>query len=522
MANGLFDNFYNPDVLSCLANLSNDEVFTSPDVVNQMLDILPQELFSNPDTTFLDPVCKTGVFLREIAKRLIVGLEAQIPDLQERLDHIFHKQLYGIAITELTSLLSRRGVYCSKYPNSEFSVSKFEDPQGNIRFKKIKHTWKDGRCIFCGASQSEYDRDEALESHAYEWIHTVKPEEIFNMHFDVIIGNPPYQLSDGGGNGSSAIPLYNKFVEQAKKLNPRYLSMIIPARWFAGGRGLDSFRETMLHDKRIRVLHDFLQSSDCFSGVQIEGGVCYFLWDRDTPGLCDIYTHNDGIVSHSCRSLLENNAETFIRHNAQISILRKVQAKGEALFENIVSANDPFGFDMREANSYKRVKPTFEKKPFQDSVAFYYFEWQKYGLGYVSRSQIRKNIQWVDRYKVFISKAYGMGKTFPTQVINQPFVVNPNTCCTETYLSIGPFDNEEIASNAVSYMKTKFFRCLILMIKNTQMAMKPVYHFVPMQDFSKTWTDEELYEKYGLSQEEIDFIEAMVKPMETNGGEEND
>lgn len=499
MENNLFNSVYNPDVLSCIANLSNDEVFTPPELANRIIDMLPQELFENPDTTFLDPCCKSGVFLREIAKRLIKGLERQMPDLEQRIAHIFSKQLYGIAITELTSLLARRSVYCSKFPSSPFSAYQFPEhqPQGNIIYQRIQHTWQNGKCIYCGASQSEYDRDQELETYAYQFIHNLDVKKLFNMKFDVIIGNPPYQLSDGGGTGSSATPLYHKFVEQAKKLNPRYLSMIIPARWYSGGKGLDSFRDNMLNDNHITQLVDYFDSAECFPGVDLSGGVCYFLWERDKVGLCNVTSIKQGVRTSLTRPLLEKGNDTFIRFNESVSIYNKVHDSDFISLESIVSARKPFG-DI--------VFNTLQ----QDEIFVYAYP----NNGYISRCKIHQNVHWVDKFKVYIAKAYGERGAFPYLVLGKPFLGEPSTCCTETYLVIGSFDNKRHAENLISYIRTRFFRFFVLYKKNTQNAARGVYSLVPLQDFSKPWTDEELYAKYGLTEEEIAFIESMIRPME--------
>lgn len=382
----LYVSAYNPDVLSCIANLSNDEVFTPPEVANAMLDLLPQELFRSPDTTFLDPSTKSGVFLREIAKRLLTGLEDVLPERQARIDHIFHKQLFGIAITELTSLLARRSVYCSKYPNSIYSVSLFDNVQGNIRFKNVQHRWKDGKCLFCGASEKEYGgaKREGMESHAYEMIHTTRPEEIWKMKFDVIIGNPPYQLSDGG-NGASARPLYHMFVEQAKKLKPRYMTMIIPARWYSGGKGLDEFRANMLNDKHIRRLVDYTDSTDLFPGVDIAGGICYFLWDRDNPGICT-YTNNYNGNSVTIDKPL-NEYSTFIRYPAADGIISKVMAFHERTMDTMVTTRKPFGLATNVLPmSHGDLTLRYNK-----------------GTGPYARSAISVGTEYIDKWKVMIS-----------------------------------------------------------------------------------------------------------------------
>ena len=493
---------YNPDVLTCLANLSNDEVFTPPSLVNQILDLLPVDLWSNPDAKFLDPVCKSGVFLREIAKRLVAGLEPVFPDLQERANHIYKYQLFGLAITELTGLLSRRSVYCSKVANGRYSVcSDFEDEQGNIVYARVEHDWRGGKCGFCGASQEVYERGDALESYAYQFIHAVDPSCFFkNMKFDVIVGNPPYQLSDGGAQ-ASAKPLYHKFIEQAKKLNPRYLSMIVPSRWFSGGKGLDDFREEMLSDKRLTKVVDYFDSNECFPGVDISGGVCYFLWERDREKTCEITTIRSGEKSTMERPLLEIDNDSFIRFNEAISIYRKIKSLKEERFNKHISSRKPFGITTNAKGNKQNGEDTIKIFSFPEN-------------GFIKRNLVKQNESWINEYKVYISYAYGERGAFPYLVIGKPFLGEPNTCCTETYLVIRPFDSLQKCENVISYMRTRFFRFLVLLKKNTQHATSKVYSLVPIQDFSESWTDEKLYKKYGLTAEEIAFIESMVRSME--------
>lgn len=503
---------YNPDILSCLANLSSDEVLTPPEIANAMLDMLPQELFRSPDTKFLDPGCKSGVFLREIAKRLNEGLKDQIPDVEKRMDHIMKNQLFAIAITQITGLLSRRSIYCSKDASSRFSVARFDNSDGNIRYRRIEHTWngigkkEEQKCLLCGAPRKQFDRGEEMETHAYEFIHMGKSfeKELKDMKFDVIIGNPPYQLSDGGSK-ASATPIYQLFVNQAKKLNPRYLTMIIPSRWFSGGKGLDDFRDEMLHDKRIRSIVDFFDPNECFPGIDLSGGVCYFLWNRERTGTCEITSHVNGKKSTMERPLLETGSSTLIRFNEAIPIMRRIQAKAEPSFSSLISSRKPFGLSTS--------CPIHKTKNPGDILIYAYPN-----NGYISRSLVTQNKDSLGKYKILISYAYGERGSFPYFVIGKPFLAEKDSCCSETYLIVDSSNDKTRLENIMTYMKTKLFRFLVLLRKNTQHATKTVYEFVPMQDFSKPWTDEELYKKYSLTEDEIAFIESMIKPMD--GGDD--
>jgi len=505
---------YNPDVVTCLANLSNDEVFTPPNLANKVLDLLPNDVWTSLELKFLDPVCKSGVFLREITKRLMIGLEIKIPDRSKRLNHILKNQVFGYATTELTALISRRTLYCSKLANGKYSiVDGFENEQGNLAYIPMQHAWKNGNCIFCNASNKVFDRSNEYESYAYSFIHE-NNMEVNNMKFDVIVGNPPYQLDDGG-HGASAAPIYHKFVQQAINLNPRFLSMIIPSRWFTGGRvgDLYEFREQMLSDERIRELHDFVNARDIFPGVEIKGGVNYFLWDRDNPGLCKVVFHdskNKETVAN--RRLLDSGMDTFIRDNIAVPIFQKVKEFDDDSFDCLVSANDPFGFDIRQKNSMKRVKPNYKLQNFEGAIPFYYNGWKQKGLGYFLKSDIRRNKDLLPKKKIFVPKAIGTGDT--RSDIIKPFIPQQDACCSETYIVIGPFETEREINNVLNYIKTKFFHFIVGLKKNTQETRRNVYSLVPLQDFTSKWTDERLYKKYGLTEHEIDYIESLVPDME--------
>lgn len=324
----------------------------------------------------------------------------------------------------------------------------------------------------------------------------------------------PYQMSDGGAQ-ASAMPIYHMFIEQAKKLKPRYLTMITPSRWFSGGKGLDEFRKRSLADRSIRIIHDYPNASDCFPNVDIKGGVNYFLWDRDNKGDCEIITHNgDEIISKAVRPLLEKDCDIFIRKNELVSIYHKVNKfKPFSHFNDIISTRKPYGLTgdvFKDPAKYHL--PIMSSTPFDNGFVIYGLLNNKRTKMYVDSNYPLPKKDNIQKFKLFITEAYGSGEF--GEIPSSYIIGKPGDCCTETFLEVGPFNSLKEVKNCKSYMQTKFFRTMVGIKKNTQHTTKDVYSFVPMQDFSKPWTDEELYKKYNLSQDEIDFIETNVKAMD--------
>jgi site-specific DNA-methyltransferase (adenine-specific) len=515
----------NPDVLTSIANLSNDEVFTPPDFASRMLDLLSEHwsgvnngaiIWEDMDVTFIDPFTKSGVFLREISSRLIQGLEKKIPDLQTRVNHVLKNQVFGIAITELTSYLARRSVYCSKIANGVHSIcSTFDNPQGNIWFERQNHTWVSGKCKFCGANRKDYDR-ESLESYAYPILHDENLNQLVEkafgkkMKFDVVIGNPPYQLGQSGGEsvGGFAMPIYQKFIEAAKGLDPRYITMVTPSRWFAGGRGLEEFRAQMLSDKRLSALVDYPNSAEVFPGVDIKGGVSYFLWDASSDGECEVTTVVAGEVGTKSKRHLDSY-DVLIRRNEAIPILEKVLAKsakmGLKFLSEDVSPIQPFS-----------IRTNYRGKPSASGIKEPVLLYQNGGTSFIAKSEIPRNVEWVPMWKVLLAGASGSGND--PQVLGRPIVTEPNSACTETYLVAGRFDTEIEARNLDAYLRTRFARFLVSLRKYTQHIYNERFAFVPKVDFSKHWDDSSLYKEFGLNVSDIKFIEAMVTPMEPSDG----
>lgn len=525
---------HNPDVLTCIANLSNDEVFTPPELANRMLDTLAEawaaandgaSIWSDKTVTFLDPFTKSGVFLREIVKRLTEGLANEIPGLADRVDHILANQVYGVGITTLTSLLARRSIYCSKYANGQHSVAKsLTTADGNIWFSRTEHTWEGGakkrvidpvtgdeaapfadrRCKYCGAGEDQYGRGSQLETHAYAFIHTddikARIAELFgdDMQFDVIVGNPPYQLSDGGF-GTSAAPIYQLFVERALDLEPRYAVFVTPSRWFAGGKGLDEYRARLLADRRVRNLVDYPKLYEAFPGVKIRGGISYFLWSRDYIGPCSIQTMWDGSPLGEPVARYLDAYNVLVRRNESVPILDKVRAKNEATLDAIVSSRKPFGYPTN-----------FHGEPTITGLANPVQLYGSQRITWVERSQIQQNVAWVDDWKVLMTAVQGTSAAVETKFLSKPILAGPGTACTETYLVAGRFGSETEAARYATYLRTRFVRFLVSLRKSTQHATRDVYSFVPQVPIDRQWTDAMLYERYDLTADEIAFIESQV------------
>lgn len=496
-----------PDILDCLAQLSNDEVPTPPKLARDMLDLLPAEVWSRPDYVWCDPFSKSGVFLREVATRLLDGLAEWEPDFTRRREHILRNMLFGTSITEMTGIISRRTLYCSADASSTYSVVRFQDGGGNLPFIYAEHDFGpgEGRCTLCNAP-FDLERGEGRENYAYSFIHGAYPtKEMANMKFDVIVGNPPYQI-DSDGN-TRTMPIYQKFVDQAIAMAPRYVVMITPSRWFAGGLGLEDYRSRMINDRRMAKLVDNPKLFDCFPGVEIKGGVSYFLWDRDYDGDCEFSTRVNGTIVSTLTRDLRAGEGVLMRDNRAASIVERVKSEHTGLtLEAVVSSRIPYGASL--ATNFRDDLP----QAFEGSISLV----KGNGSGHIRPDQIERNHDWARQWKVLIPKAGdGHGREV-SYVIGEPIALAPGSVSTDTYLVAGRFATRNECENFAKYLVTKFARFLVLQRKVTQDLVPERFKFVPMLDMTHPWTDEELYDKFGLTAEEREYIELCIAPRDVN------
>lgn len=502
-----YNNSKEPDILEVISDLSNDEVFTPPSLAKKMLDLLPPDVWADSSLKWVDPFAKTGVFLREITKRLLIGLETEFPDEQQRLEHILGNMVFGVSITELTSLMSRRSLYCSKLANSEKSVVRFAKVQGNLIYQRIEHEFFRGRCSECLAGEAQHGGGPETENYAYALLHQEGRrfiEKEIGLKFDIVVGNPPYQM-DGGGGGTNATPLYNLFVNQAKMLNPKHILMITPSRWMAGGRGLEEYREQMLADRRITSIVDYPVASEIFPGVEVKGGVSYFLWSSDHNSETSVtLVRGDNSSGPVKRNL--NEFDVFVRDSRALPILRKVLTKGYKSFESIVSGDTPFGL----ASNFKEYKTSSSKQ--HDELWVHVNRSGIRSLGVINRAQVTKNVHLIDCWKLLLLEAGSDGgQKLPDSVLGLPLIGEPRSVCTQTYLVAGPLGSKLEAENAFAYSRTRFFRFLVSLRKISQHALKSTYRWVPLMDLSRSWSDEELYKHFGITHEEVTFIESQIQ-----------
>ena len=503
---------YMPDILDVIAALSSDAIPTPPVLARALLDLLPEHVWANPDYRWLDPATKSGSILREAAKRLMRGLSDWEPDPQKRVDHIMRNMLHGCSFTRVHGEMTRRSVYISRDATSEHSIVRFTDPQGNLPFVPAEHDYptnKEGRaiksCTICGAPAS-LERGETRENYAHAFIHGTYPtEEMTDMKFDVIVSNPPYQIGMQDSSGSrtaNILPLYQYFVDKAIALDPKYLAMIVPSRWFTGGKGLDDFRDRMIADRRLAKIVDNPKLFDCFPGQEIKGGVNYFLWDREHDGDCEFSTRIDGaIISTSTRDLRQGDG-VLLRDNRAATIVAKVQAQTERPLSEVVQPNDPFGQSIK--TNFKGAKD----EPFAGSIPLVFGD----HVGYVRPDQLERHHDWVDKWKVLIPMAGdGHGREV-SYVLGEPIALAPGSACTQTYLVAGIFGSREETENYAHYLTSKFVRFLVLQRKATQHVRPDKFRFAPMLDMSQRWTDDALYERFGLTTDESAYIESSIHP----------